>query len=164
MQRQDPTRRIVRQQGKARRLPTGARCIDCGESDPLTLVRGSAPIRCMNCHADGRGKSRTERHHPSGRNNDPKLTVAISRNDHAVLSDAQQDWPERTLTNPDGSPLLKAAAAIRAWVDTLRLIMERAVGWIPEWLEALEEWLCQQVGDRWWEHFEHWRSDEEESR
>lgn len=62
----------------------------------------------------------------------------------------QRDWPERTLRNPDGSPLLRAAGAIRGWLDVLRVIIDRAVGWIPPFLEWLDERLRAVHGNRWW--------------
>jgi hypothetical protein len=63
----------------------------------------------------------------------------------------QRDWPERTLRNPDGSPLLAAAATIRGWLDVLSLIVQRTVGHIPVLLESLDEGLRATYGDRWWE-------------
>jgi len=63
----------------------------------------------------------------------------------------QRDWPEHTLRNPDGSPLLAAAAAIRGWLDVLWLVMQRTVGHIPVLLESLDEGLRTTYGDRWWE-------------
>jgi hypothetical protein len=55
-----------------------------------------------------------------------------------------------TLRNPDGSPLLRAAASIRGWLDTLRLIMERTVGWVPAFLEWLDARLRVTIGVQWW--------------
>jgi hypothetical protein len=78
-------------------------------------------------------------------------------NDHGILSDYQQDWSLETLRNPDGSPLLRAAASVRGWLDTLRLIMERTVGWVPAFLEALDAWLRGSLGERWWEQFAAWQ-------
>lgn len=63
----------------------------------------------------------------------------------------QRDWPVRTLRNPHGSPLLAAAAAMRGWLDVLRLILERTVGYIPAFLEELDKKLCERLGNRWWE-------------
>ena len=126
------------------------RCQHCIESDPFALQGTHPEITCYECSARQAGKSSTERHHPAGRRNSP-VTVAIPGNDHRVLSDAQNDWPERTQRNPDESPLLKAAAAIRAWLDVLKLIIERTVGWVPDFLESLDAALREWFGDRWWE-------------
>jgi hypothetical protein len=78
-------------------------------------------------------------------------------NDHRILSDYQHDWPLDTLRNRDGSPLLRAAASIRGWLDVLRLIIERTVGWVPALLEMLDAWLRGLVGERWWEQFAAWQ-------
>lgn len=57
-------------------------------------------------------------HHVFGKANDPTTIVTVPANDHrAELSVAQQDWPKKTPENPDGSPLLAAAARIRGFVD-----------------------------------------------
>jgi hypothetical protein len=58
--------------------------------------------------------------------------------------------PGTRCANPDGSPLLCAAACLRGWLDTLRLIIDRTVGWIPPFLEQLDEWLAHQLGHGWW--------------
>jgi hypothetical protein len=77
-------------------------------------------------------------------------------NDHSAASDPQLDWPLATLRNPDGSPLLRAAASVRAWLDVLRIIIERTAGEVPALLEALDAWLRQLVGERWWDDFFAW--------
>ncbi|MDP9354988.1 MAG: hypothetical protein M3R02_06835 [Chloroflexota bacterium] len=157
-----PTRwdALTREGNKRDRLGQYARCTGCGEADPRCLQgpRGTGsgdeerPVLCAECRLAVEGKSRTERHHPAGRANDP-IAVPIPANDHAVLSDAQHDWPMATLRNPDGSPLLAAAAALRGWLDVLRLVVERTVGWIPAFLEWLDAVLRSQVAERWWETF-----------
>ena len=58
-----------------------------------------------------------------------------------------------SLANANGSPLLRAAAAVRGWLDLLWLIIERTVGWVPAMLETLDAWLRQRLGARWWEDF-----------
>jgi hypothetical protein len=81
----------------------------------------------------------------------------VPGNDHRILSDYQHEWPLGTLRNPDGSPLLRAAASIRGWLDILRLIIERTVGWVPALLEMLDAWLRELVGEHWWEQFAAWQ-------
>ncbi len=76
--------------------------------------------------------------------------MAIPGNDHRVVDDRKNDWPRTTLRNPDGSPLLRAAASLRGWLDTLQLIVERTLAWIPPFLEHLDRWLTQQLGGTWW--------------
>ena len=75
----------------------------------------------------------------------------IPANDHAQLTDRQQhEWPIETLRNPDGSPLLRASGAIRGWLDVLRLVIDRSVGWVPAFLEKLDKTLTRDLGPHWW--------------
>jgi len=79
------------------------------------------------------------------------MTIGIDPNDHRILSDLQQQWPARTLRNPDGSPLLAAAAALRGWLDILRLLLDRVLSQVPRLLEASDAYLVSLAGPRWWE-------------
>jgi hypothetical protein len=89
-------------------------------------------------------------HHPAGEANNP-ATVPTPVNDHrANLSVAQYDWPKQTLENPDGCPVLAAAACIRGVVDYLHYLIEKFLAWIPEMLEALSAFLKDEVGPKWW--------------
>lgn len=125
------------------------KCSICGETE-LEALTGCAPkIVCYECQANARKKSPIELHHPSGRQND-SFTIPIPGNDHRILSQSQRNWPIETLRNPDGSPLRKASAAIRGWLDTLRLLIERILGWIPDFLERLDELLTANLGGQWW--------------
>ena len=75
----------------------------------------------------------------------------IPANDHAQLTDCQQhEWPAETLRNPGGSPLLRASGAIRGWLDVLRVIIDRSVGWVPSLLEKLDQALTRDHGPQWW--------------
>jgi hypothetical protein len=77
--------------------------------------------------------------------------VFCAVNDHrAELSEAQQDWPRKTLENPDGSPLLSGAAHIRGFVDMNTYVTDRFLFWIAEMLELLDTLLKQKLGQRWW--------------
>jgi hypothetical protein len=88
----------------------------------------------------------------------PNDAPHVPANDHSTLTHKHQaNWPRDTLRNPDGSPLLRAAAATRGWLDALRLIVERTVGWVPSFLERLDAWLRSKLGDRWWEEFAGWQ-------
>jgi hypothetical protein len=73
-------------------------------------------------------------------------------NDHRA-ADAYKhiDWPIETLRNPDGSPLLRAAACVRGWLDLLRVVIDRTVGWVPAFLEHLNTWLNAKLGASWWD-------------
>jgi hypothetical protein len=98
-----------------------------------------------------------ETHHIAGEANSP-ITVEVPANDHrAVLSEAQYEWPPSTLRNVDGSPLLRAAAALRSTVNFLELFT-RWLTSITELLERLDSWL-RKDGSVWWidSPFEDWR-------
>ena len=151
----DPLRAARRESRRARRFAPGARCEQCGEARTCALIDGAAPLLCRECRALRDGRSPIEWHHPAGQHNS-EVRVAMPANDHSVASDYQTDWPLETLRNPDGSPLLRAAACVRGWLDVLRLIMEHTVAWVPGFLEALDAWLRERLGERWWEEFVAW--------
>lgn len=142
--------RDARREARLRQLGTrGPRCITCAESDPFALTLTPDGLRCYECQALAAGRSWIERQHPAGRRNH-QATVPIPGNDHRVIDDHKHDWPRDTLRNPDGSPLLRAAACLRGWLDTLRVIIDRTVGWIPPFLEQLDRWLAERLGPGWW--------------
>jgi hypothetical protein len=125
----------------------------CSETNPFALSGIHPDLICAEHRADKAVRSWLEQHHIPGRANDGADTQTAPANDHAVLSEYQRAWPRETLRNPDGGPLLRAAAMLRGWLDVLRLIMERTVGWIPNFLEALDRWLRGRLGPRWWDDF-----------
>lgn len=125
--------------------------VGCGETNPFALSGIHPNLICAEHRADATARSWTEGHHLKGQANDESDVVLIPANDHAVLSEFQRFWPEATLRNCDGSPLLRAAASLRGWLDVLRLILERTVGWIPGFLEMLDAWLRSRLGQRWWD-------------
>jgi hypothetical protein len=124
----------------------------CTETDPLALTGIAPAILCYEHRQLADGKAWVEQDHRSGQHNHP-ATVGIPANDHRILSAMQQSWPRDTLRNPDGSPLLKAAASVRGWLDLLRVIVARTVGWVPAFLETLDQWLRDRIGDPWWNDF-----------
>lgn len=145
----DPITSATRRNRSERRIGQGRAC-KCGEDRPLALIPRSDPLICAECRRIQKGQSRYDRHHVAGRANHP-LTVPIPANDHrAVLSEAQYNWPERTLKNPNGSPLLVIAACIRGFIEALRNMLDRLLGWIPEFLERLDVVLTDHFGDWWW--------------
>lgn len=146
---QNPIGNDARMARRSRRVGTDAKCAECGEGDPRALVRRPVRVLCYECLAAERGRSRTEKHHFPSRYNS-LFIVMVPGNDHRILNDDQRDWPTNTFRNPHGSPLLKASAAMRGWLDILRVVMERGVGWIPTFLEDLDAWLEERLGPQWW--------------
>jgi hypothetical protein len=146
----------ARLEERLQRLGTRApRCAGtgCDETFPFALTGVHPAIYCYECQAVRAGRPWLEDHHVAGRNADA-TTGSTPRNDHRVLSELQQLWPRETLRNPEGSPLLKAAASLRGWLDLLWLIITRTVGWIPAFLEQLDAWLRQRLGPRWWDELD----------
>ncbi len=130
---------------------------DCAETDPFALTGVDGDILCAEHAADAEERSWTHGHHVPGRANDPEDVMDIPANDHAVVTWKYQPyWPRETLRNPEGSPLLRAAASVRGWLDLLRLVIERTVGWVPAVLEHLDAWLREEAGPRWWDDFLAW--------
>jgi hypothetical protein len=122
----------------------------CGESNPLALTGVDPDILCYECRSRQGGRSVVEQHHVAGRHNMADDVAAIPGNDHRALSVSQYGWPTGTLRNPDASPLLAAAAALRGWLDVLLHIVGNTVGWIPPFLEWLDGALTETVGRTWW--------------
>lgn len=144
------SQRELRQEQHTRRL--GIRnpvCCHCGEKELAALTGSTSSILCYECQLQARNKSTIENHHFAGHHND-SLTVPVPGNDHRILSDEQRDWPKDTLRNLNGSPLRKAAASLRGFLDILKLLIERILGWIPPFLEWLDELLLTLLGDGWW--------------
>jgi hypothetical protein len=133
----------------ARRVGVNARCA-CGEARPEALISGSNPRVCAACRRTANGQPTIDEHHFAGRANNP-ITIPTPINDHrALLSVAQAEWPKATLANPEGSPLIAAAACVRGFVDTVLYLMERGLLWISDMLEKLDEFLMKKLGPQWW--------------
>lgn len=134
-----------------RRLGTRTPRCPCGETSPPALTGRHPNIRCYECLAIAQGRNPNEQHHLIGRHNDPNLKAPLPGNAHRILSEMQNvTWPQETLRNPDGSPLLKASAAIRSFLDFLRMLIDYVLGWVPPFLEGLHEWLVASEGERYW--------------
>lgn len=145
----DPVSASVRKARARRRVGENASCA-CGETQPELLIRRGNSVMCVKCTRKRAGKRTTDKHHPAGRNNDPS-TVEVDVNDHrAVLSVAQHDWPRKTLENPRRSPLLRAAASVRGFVDMVIYWVTKLLLWSAEMLENLDELLEMRLGPRWW--------------
>lgn len=145
----DPIGRYQREATAARRIGVNKQCA-CGETRPEALIAGSKPTVCAACQRKKHGRSTFDSHHVAGKSNSA-ATIPVPVNDHrSALSPAQYDWPKETLENPDGSPLLAAAAHIRGFIDTIYYLIDRLLAWIPEFLEALHGLLTKRLGPKWW--------------
>lgn len=145
----DVLHRAMREHRREMALGTHAACANCGESNRATLHKTGTAILCYECLARREGKSGMERHHTDGQHNSD-FTIPLAANEHRILSEYQRAWPKATLENPDGSPLLKIAAALRGFLDMLKLLIDRLLGWIPPTLEAMDAALRSAYG-RYWE-------------
>lgn len=121
----------------------------CDTACPFELTGVYPRIYCYEHDALRRSRPWLEDHHPAGQNNDPR-TVPIPGNEHRLLSELQYRWPRETLRNPDGSPLLRAAAIVRGWENVLYVVMA-LLAWVPPYLEQLDARLRKELGPRWWE-------------
>jgi len=124
----------------------------CEESNPFVLTGRHPDLLCYEHKLLSCARSPYEGHHVAGRHNSDVM-ADIPGNEHRILSEYQAAWPEDTLRNPNQSPLLAAAAAIRGWLDVLRIIIERSIAWIPEFLEWLHRELVERYGNDWWIKF-----------
>ena len=147
----DPIRATKRRAIAQRRIGEGATCEKCSENRPLALVRTGKSVLCAECIRKKKGHKTMDKHHPAGKTNHP-ATVEIPVNDHrAVLSQAQHDWPKETLENPDRSPLLRAAACIRGFINMVHYMIDKFLAWIPEMLETLNQYLIDAFQSiMWW--------------
>lgn len=144
----DP-RSAHRRQSTASRRAANKRC-SCGESRPKALIPKSNPTICAKCQRIRQGRTTVDRHHPPGIANDP-LRIPVPVNDHrAELSVAQDDWPKDVLENPDGCPLIRAAACVLGFVDTAICLIKSLLLWIAEMLRALSLFLVAKLGPKWW--------------
>ena len=126
---------------------------DCGERNTLTLVGHHPDISCYEHYLLRAGKKPYEAHHVDGQHNSD-VTADVPGNEHRILSELQRFWPEDTLRNPEHSPLIVAAASIRGWLDVMLVIIDHSIGWIPGFLEWLNNILVDQIGADWWVKFE----------
>src|SRR5271166_4707927 len=136
-----------RQAVAERRCGLGAKC-QCGESRPLALIPRSDPTICAGCDRRQRGRRKTDDHHIFGEANGP-LTIRVPVNDHrGFLSQAQSEWPRKTLENPDTNALLVNAASIRGYIDTAAYLQQRLLLPAAEMLERLETQEKRKSGKR----------------
>jgi hypothetical protein len=146
----NPIQAYQRRATASRRVGPNKQCA-CGETRPEALIAGACPIICAACQRKQEGRTTMDDHHVFGKANDPTTTIPAPVNEHrAELSPAQQDWPTQTLRNPDGSPLLAAAARVRGFVDTIVYLIQKGLLWVAEMLEALDTFLAAKLGPKWW--------------
>jgi hypothetical protein len=146
----DPIKAATRRSKVDRRLGEAKSCTQCGESRPEALVARSRPRLCEQCYRDRRGVKRTDAHHVAGEANSP-ITIEVPANDHrAALSSAQYEWPPKTLQNPDGSPILRMAGAVRGATDFISELVTRFLTSCARGLELLDTVIRQKLGDAWW--------------
>lgn len=146
----DPRAAHRREAMATRRVGGDAQC-KCGENRPKSLIPSSDPMICAACDRKARRRTERDDHHIAGQNNSP-MTINVPVNDHrADLSTSQQDWPRKTLENPDGSPLLSGAAHIRGFADIIVYLMEKFLLWVADLLELLDTTLEEKWGPKWWE-------------
>jgi hypothetical protein len=144
------SQRRLRAEKNLRRLGTrNPQCKNCDEKEPAALTGSHPDILCYEDRAKVAGRPIIEAHRFAGQHND-KTTIPILGNEHRILSDRQNDWPQETLRNPNGSPLRTASATLRGFLDILWLLIERILGWIPPFLEWLDEKLTALYGAQWW--------------
>jgi hypothetical protein len=144
----DPEAAYVRAAIAARRI--GYMKCACGEGRPEALIRDSNPMICVACQRKQRGHTAFDLHHPGGEANTPAKTP-IWVNDHvASLNILQHDWPEKTLENPDRSPLLAAAGRNRGYIDTNTYLVDTQLRQNAEVFEALDAYLVKRLGEKWW--------------
>jgi hypothetical protein len=75
----------------------------------------------------------------------------VPANDHrADLSVSQYDWPQKTLRNPNKSPLLSFAASVRGHIETVDYLNRALLASLPEMFEALDKHLEEKLGSNWW--------------
>jgi len=120
-------------------------CMFCDETDPFALTGTYPDVLCYEHRVRA-----FEGQHPPGQHN-ADVAMRTRGNDHRIWDEAKKDWPDQTLKNPHGDPLLKIAATARSLLDWFRLLVERLLGWIPEFCERLSDALRRRHGDRWWD-------------
>ena len=146
----DPIRSFQRKATASRRVGANQKCVICGETRPEALIAGSKPPRCAECQRKARGQSSLDAHHVGGKSNS-EARISVGVNDHrARLTPAQQDWPPKTLENLHRSPVLALAASNRGFIDAHDYLIEKLLYRSPEMLEALDAFLAEKLGPKWW--------------
>ena len=149
----DPIAAYVHESQSERKFEPGSKC-DCGEFRPDALIPGTKPVICAACNRRKLGHAVMDNHHVAAEANHPG-TLPIYVNDHrSELNVAQYDWPKETRENPHRSPLLAAAGCIRGLCDTILYLIETFLHWIAVFLEQLDSYLTDELGNEWWANTE----------
>ena len=149
LKQRDPEAANARNAIAKRRLGVGASC-KCGETRAEALIRETNRVICHECKRKEQSITTRDDHHFAMKANSP-ITVSIPANDHrAELNVAQYDWPKRTRENPDGSPLIAAAASIRGFIDIILYLINEGLHWIADMLEIADVCLVRKLGSKWW--------------
>lgn len=154
----DPIKSGARKAKTRRRVGQGAVCTACGESRAEMLAQRSRPKLCRTCYALKQGKKHTEDHHWAADANSP-ITVAVPVNDHAMLTDAQHEWPPGMRGNADGSPLVAAAAFLHGTADFIETLIVNGLRCVADFLHRLDSWLREHMDQHWWKgtEFDGWQ-------
>jgi len=149
----DPEAAFRRRAIAQRRAGLNAKC-NCGETRPEALMRVKTGVICHACKRKQNGMTTKDDHHFAMKANS-RITIPIPVNDHAAdLNVAQQDWPKQTRENPEGSPLIAAAACIRGFIDTIVYLINKGLHWIADMLETADACLARKLGPQWWKNTE----------
>jgi len=158
----DPIAAYQRKTKAVRRVGVNTRC-ECGEARPEALIPQSTPMICAACQRKSRGKNTMDKHHVAGKANS-SVTVSIPVNDHrARLSVEQYEWPPDTLRNPNRCPLLRIAACIRGFINTVHYLIDALLVGVVEILEGLSRRLWNRLGPNWWREISLINAQQEEN-
>jgi hypothetical protein len=148
MGERDPIRAWLRSSRAQRRVGRAAACA-CGEARPFALISGRSPPICFRCERLAHDREPYEDNHVFGKRNSA-LVIRYPINDHrAVLSVAQYRWPPEALENPDGDPLLAAAARFRGLYDNFEYMLDSCLKEAARY-EQLSATLRRKYGRQWW--------------
>jgi hypothetical protein len=129
----DPIGNDLRRERGRRRLPEGAACVVCGETDPVALLKLRRSVLAL--------------HHPGGEANDPNLTVVLCLTHHRIQSSDQPGAGVELERNSRRAEIEKHISMLRglallfhtlalsmgAWADKLAAHVEDLDANYPGW-------------------------------
>lgn len=137
----------VRLAQRAQRIPVGAKCADCGISNPVVLQEDGEHWRCYECAKIRRGERPDEAHHILGRDVHP-MTIDIPANLHRILSEEQLAIPEEIRGRSPHNPLvwvIRLLCAVRSFGKAIVDFLTGGINWLTRLLVALE----RRLGAKW---------------